>query len=171
LSDVLKLSKSANIGLSYKPNEKLIIKLNERSTKRINFDMNLIDIDDSGLEIPELNYEIKVYIDYNEFQRSVKDLSAFGDKCNLVITDSNVTFSISGKVGKGDITIDDVDLEFEDGVDKEISSLLNIKYLNAFAKTGLSTEVILKLTKGIPFCFECQLEDGYIRFYIGEMEE
>lgn len=171
-SDILKLSKSMNIGMIHKSgDDKLTLKFNESNNKKIQFNMSLSSSDKPELEIPDIDYSVKVFIDSNEFQKTIKDLSSFGKKCNIAVKEKEITFSVKGDAGTGDICITNAEIEYSDVTDKEdeFSADFNIKYLNFFAKASLSNEITLKFAKGFPFCFEYQLDYGFIKFYISQM--
>lgn len=168
-NNILKLSKSSNIGISYKPGtEKLTLKLNEHDKKKIQFDMNLSNVDKNELEMQDIDYSVKIYIETSEFQKSIKDLSSFGKKCNIVVNENDISFTVIGDVGTGEITLSDVEIEYSSDI-YEFTGVFNVKYLNLFAKANLSNEIILKFGKGVPLCIEYQLEYGHVRFYLSEM--
>jgi len=171
-NNVLKLSKSTRIGMSYKPGtEKLALQLNEHDNKKIQFDMTLSSVDKTELEITDIEYSVKVYIDATEFQKSIKDLSSFGKKCSISVEGGDITLSVTGDAGNGQICISDAEIEYSFASEEtsKFEALFNLKYLNLFAKAGLSNEIILKFGKGVPFCFEYVLEYGHVKFFMSEM--
>jgi len=173
LNDILKLSKSPQIGIIYKKDsDKLTLKLNEHSAKKVQFNMTLSsNINKENLEVQEIDYNVTVYIDANELQKSIKDLSLFGKKCIITVTGEDVTLSVLGDAGDGEISLSDADIEFKNESDenKTFKGVFNMKYLNFFAKAGLSNEIILKFGNNVPFCFEYQFENGYVKFYLSQM--
>ncbi len=174
-NDVLKLSKSTQIGMIYKAGaDKVTLKLNENSTKKVQFNMSLSSSDKEQLEISDIEYDVKVYIDSTELQKSIKDLSSFGKKCNITVSENEVILSVTGDIGDGEVCISDAEIEYSESIDEseKITGLFNMKYLNFFAKAGLSNEIIMKFcnNNNIPFCFEYQLEYGYVKFYMSQMQ-
>ncbi len=173
-SDILKLSKSGQIGMIYKKDaDKITLKLNEHNTKKVQFNMTLPVVDKEQLEVREIDYGVKVYIEASELQKSIKDLSSFGKKCTVNVNGSEVTLSVSGDVGDGEVRMSDAEIEYSENVDetKEFTGVFSMKYLNFFAKAGLSNEIIMKFGNNVPFCFEYQLEYGYVKFYLAQMLE
>lgn len=167
-NDILKLSKSAQIGLVYKPEtEKITIKMSETTKKKIQFNMVLSSVDKEELEIGEIIYETKVYIDAIELQKSIKDLSSFGKKCVITVNENEIMLSVTGDAGTGEICISDI--EIETNTNENFTGIFSMKYLNFFAKAGLSNEIVLKFGKNVPFCFEYQLENGYVKFYLAQL--
>jgi proliferating cell nuclear antigen len=169
-NNILKLSKNSSIGISYKEgNDKILINVSEHIHKKIEFEMTLTDIVQEGVQINELEHQFKVYIDTDEFQKSIKDLSAFGDKCTIIVNADSITFKVTGKAGTGKICIDDAEIELDDETD-EIKQTFATKYLALFAKANLSDQVSLKFSKTTPFCCEYTVDDGHVCFYLGQIE-
>ena len=172
LNDILKLSKSPQIGMVHKPeSDKITLKLTEHNNKKVQFNMNLSTVDKEQLQMVDINYNVKVYVDASEFQKSIKDLSSFGKKCKMTVNSNELILSVVGDVGDGEICVSDIEIEYSETTDenKEFSGIFNTKYLNFFAKAGLSNEIVLKFANGVPFCFEYQLDYGYVRFYLTQM--
>lgn len=173
-NDILKLSKSTQIGMVHKiGSDKVTLKLNEHNNKKIQFNMNLAVVDKEQLEVGEIDYNVKVYVDASEFQKSIKDLSSFGKKCNMTVTGNELTLSVTGDAGDGEICVTDAEIEYSEETDEneQFTGVFNVKYLNFFAKAGLSNEIVLKFANGVPFCFEYQLEYGHVKFYLSQMIE
>jgi proliferating cell nuclear antigen len=170
-NNILKLSKSQQISITQKAGitDKVMLQLNENNNKKIQFDMVLTTVDQTEFEIPEINYLAQVYIDSSELQTSIKDLSTFGKRCKITVNENEIFLSVTGDAGTGEISILNTKIEWNGEESGEINSEFNIKYINSFSKAGLSDEVVLKFgPPGVPFCFEYQLEYGYMRFYLGE---
>ncbi len=172
-NNVLKLSKNAKIGLSCKSGiNKVVIKLNEKVDKKIQFDMLLTTIEDSGLDRRKIEHDVEIYIDAVEFQKSIKDLSTFGKKYTISVDLSGcITISVIGDAGTGEITFTDKEVVYPKGDPIEFTGTFNIKYLNLFSKVGLSDEIVLKFGKGVPFCLEYNLKYGHVKFYLSEVSE
>lgn len=172
-SDILKLSKSTHINLIYKKeSDKLTVKINE-NRKKIQFNMNLSTTNKEELELFDINYDVKIYIELSEFQKSIKDLSSFGKKCRMIVKDNDFTLSVTGDAGEGDICVSDAEIEYSQASNEgeEYGGIFDVKYLNLFTKAALIDEIILKFGKDVPFCFEYQFEYGYIRFYLSQMTD
>lgn len=173
LNDALKLGKAGDsIALIYKKNtDKLNIKFGNKKTQ---FNMKLPSTEDFvELEDRDIDYDIKVYTSSGEFQKSIKELSCFGDTCNIKINSEELTITVDGNSGTGEISIDNVEIKFkeseEEQEDQTYSADINISMLNIFSKAGLSNETVLKFKKNSPFCFEYDLDcDSYVKFYIAE---
>lgn len=167
LQNVLNLSKSEQIGLTYKEGaDKVSLKLNDNS-KKVQFNLLLSSTDKDELDIHEIIYDTKIYVDSSEFRKSIKDLSTFGNKCSISAGVDNMSLAVSGDVGSGEVVIDGLEIEGSGGN----LGTFGMKYLNLFAKAGLTDEVVLKFAKDMPFCFEYPLQHGHVRFYLLPMIE
>jgi proliferating cell nuclear antigen PCNA len=171
------MGKSDIISLE-KKDDSLLMKTTDNG-KRISVKMALVEseLEQSLNNNPFENivYDTVVYIDCSEFQKSIKDLSHFGEKCLISIGEDIVIFKSHGKKGSGEIVINDVEIEHErtngERTNREEPDyLFSIKYLNIFSKAGLNNEIIMRLSKGNPLCFEYQLESGSLRFYMPELD-
>jgi proliferating cell nuclear antigen len=171
--DVLKLSKSNNMELLYsqEKNDKIMVKIKENENKIIEFDMNLFNISQDELKIPEVEYHTTVSIDASDFLKTIKDMATFGEKCVFLVRKTSLSIEVSGDAGKCKIVMENNDIEFS-SEQEEVRSMFNIKYIIMFAKASLSGMILLKFGHdNVPFCFENKLEYGYVRFYLGELLE
>merc|ERR1719379_53629 len=69
------------------------------------FSLKLVDIDSEHLGIPETDYKSKITMSSAEFQRICRDLMVLGDTLTIGVEKDNVTFSVAGDIGKGEMTI------------------------------------------------------------------
>merc|ERR1719323_1731723 len=70
-----------------------------------NFSLKLMDIDSEHLGIPETDYKTKVKMASSEFQRICRDLAVLGDTLTIGVNKENVQFSVTGEIGKGEMTL------------------------------------------------------------------
>ncbi|KAL0228077.1 hypothetical protein RCL1_004220 [Eukaryota sp. TZLM3-RCL] len=150
------------------------------------FTLKLMDIDQENLGIPETPYETTIRLGAGEFQRICRDLGQLGDTITISTARDEVTFSASGDIGGGTMTLrpnSNVERD-EDLVEIEQSSPITlsfgVRYLRDFTKaTSLSPLVILKMSPDSPLVVEYVIENlGRISFYVapkieseeGEME-
>jgi proliferating cell nuclear antigen PCNA len=177
-NEILKMGKADVISLE-KKDDSLLMKTTENG-KRISVKMALAESElGQSLNVnpfENIAYDTVAYIDCSEFQKSIKDLSHFGEKCLISFGEDSVIFKSHGKKGSGEIVINDVEIEHEGSVSGSSTSvsdadyLFSIKYLNTFSKAGLNDEIILRLSKGNPLCFEYRMESGSLRFYMPELD-
>ena len=174
LNNILKLSgKNSNINLVYQADhtDKLFINITEKKRKNIEFEMKLVVVEQDSIVVPELIHDLIVYLDTDEFQKTIKDMSCFGENCTISVTQDDVTFSVSGEAGTGKVTISDAEIETTNEEIDGIKLTFSTKYLAEFAKANLSGQVALKLSNTVPFCCEYQLEFGHVKFYLGQKTE
>ena len=170
LNNILKLSKNSSIRINYKADsDKILLNVSEHIHKKIEFEMNLVSIEEEAVQVTEIQHEFIVFLDTDEFQKSIKDLAAFGDKCTIAVTKNDITFITEGEAGTGKISIDDVEIDINGADEPHISLTFNTKYLVMFAKANLSDQVTLKLSATQPFCCEYTLDEGFVRFYLGHI--
>jgi proliferating cell nuclear antigen len=171
LNNILKLSKTSAIKITYEEgSDKILFNVSDNIHKKIEFEMTLMNVEQDLVEITELEYGITVYLETSEFQKSIKDLASFGDKCTIFTTPDDIIFKVSGEAGTGKISIDDAEIEFNDTDKKEISLTFATKYLAIFAKANLSNEVTLKFSDTNPFCCEYTLDHGHVKFFLGQID-
>ena len=167
-SDILKLSSGEDIKISYVPNsDKLSIDLSD--TRTIKFEMNLFNSVQEPIEIEDLIYDYIVYINTKDFIKVIKDLSIFGDKCTIDISDT-IIFTVNGDNGKGEFGVDDVKIKKINDKATALKLVYNLKFLSIFAKTNIVGDMILKLSSVSPFCCEYRHEeDSFVSYYLAQI--
>lgn len=148
LSKLLKCAQNTDsVCLEIKENKPDKLNVEFKSEKKLTkTEMNLMVIDQDGLEIPETDYGCKVVIKATEFQKIMKDISPLGDTCEITVTEDYITFSVTGDIGKIDVQLNTVEKECEINIEKHIKTKFAIKYLSDFSKaTSLSQNVILNM--------------------------
>mmetsp|Transcript_6218 Transcript_6218/g.10716 ORF Transcript_6218/g.10716 Transcript_6218/m.10716 type:complete len:266 (-) Transcript_6218:701-1498(-) len=141
------------------------------------FELKLMDIDSEHLGIPETEYTAVVRMPSSEFQRVVRDLSAFGDSAVISVNKEGIKFTVTGDVGTGNIIIrqgggsaekKEEDQQVVIDLQEPVTLAFALKYLNNFGKAGgLSPTVTISLSQEVPLCVEYKIQDiGYLRFYL-----
>jgi len=153
---------------------------NPKANKLAEFELKLLDIDADVLGIPETDYQAVVKMPATEFQRICRDMTILGDTAVISATKKGVKFSVSGELGKGDITClptTGSDVKDEEQVTIEIEEPVTLtfalRYLNFFTKaTSLSSTVTLSMSKDVPLVVEYPIKGkendniGHVRFYL-----
>merc|ERR1719373_190380 len=70
-----------------------------------NFSLKLMDIDSEHLGIPETDYKTKVQVAAPEFQRICRDLAVIGDTLTISVEKDQISFSVNGEIGKGEMCL------------------------------------------------------------------
>merc|ERR1719284_112473 len=137
------------------------------------FCLKLVDIDSEHLGIPETDYKSQVRMSAPEFQRICRDLMVLGDTLTIGVAKDNVQFSVSGDIGKGEMTIRAATAsDEEEGTTIEsmepVTQTFALRYLNFFTKAStLSNTVILKMSPEVPLMVEYEIDTvGYVRYYL-----
>jgi proliferating cell nuclear antigen len=138
------------------------------------FELKLIDIDSEHLGIPDTEYTCTVRMPSAEFKRIVTEIAVMGDTVQIGVSKDAIKFSVTGDMGKGNITVrksDKVDKKEEQvTIETEDDITLNfaLRYLQMFAKaTPLSSYVTLSMSPEVPLVVEYKIEKkGFIRYYL-----
>lgn len=139
------------------------------SKRSINFNLNLMDIDQERLEPHEIDYTNIIVMDSKEFETVVKDLLSVGDECTIKTNGETIQFEVFGDTGNGVFTIEEAEIKKMEPVSMKV----NTKYLSYFAKCSkLSESVEIKLlNEATPLCITYKFGDNdYIRFYQATLE-
>merc|ERR1719189_2671377 len=138
------------------------------------FSLKLMDIDSEHLGIPDTEYKAKVAMSSREFQRICRDLAVLGDTLTIGVSKDNIQFSVSGEIGKGEMTLrtgqmgDEEDTATVIDCMEPVVQTFAMRYLNFFTKaTVLSKTVTLSLSPEVPLMVEYPVDDvGYVRYYL-----
>merc|ERR1719495_2720595 len=111
-----------------------------------NFSLKLMDIDSEHLGIPETDYKTTVKMSAAEFQRICRDLAVIGDTLSVSVEKDQITFSVNGEIGKGEMSLkSSTDGEDEQTIidcQEPVAQTFAMRYLNFFTKaTSLSKSV------------------------------
>jgi len=147
-------------------------------TKISKYEMKLIDLDQEHLGIPDQDFSCSVKMPSGEFSRICRDLSQIGDTVIVTCAKDGITFSCSGDVGMGQVTLQqtaNMDMKEKDQVEIEMKEAVNLnfslRFLTMFSKAApLASRVKLNLAPAIPLVAEYEIEDveglGKIRYYL-----
>jgi len=156
----------------YNPDKLYINFLNNKENKdAFNhfFELNLVDVEEEGLGIPSVNYDVEFTIDSKKFVDVLSELNTFGQnlsiKCdeNIVELNSN---SDSTKL-KINIPVDDLD-EFAIAEEEEISVAFSLNHLCKMCTSNkLSQKINVSLSNEYPMLIVYNLgDDSKVTFYI-----
>lgn len=110
----------------------------------------------------------------SEFQKVCRDLNVLGETCVISVNKEGVKFSVSGDLGKGNITrkhsttADNDKAHTVIDMEEPVSLTFSLRYLNFFTKaTPLAEMVTISMSKGTPLMVEYPIgELGSVRFYL-----
>lgn len=139
------------------------------------FELKLMDIETEHLGIPNEEYKCTISMPSNEFQRIIRDLAVIGETCIISCTKEGVRFSVSGDLGKGNVTVRqssavDGDEKEQVKIQMEEPVTLNfaLRYLGFFTKaTPLGPTVKLHMSPDVPIVVEYPMENiGSISYFL-----
>lgn len=121
-NDILKLSISSKEFM----NLEIESDLKKTTTK---FELKLLDINENIYEVPEIPMAVTTSIPAIDFQRICRDMSNIGTE--IKITRKENRFSLSCV---GDFANQETAIECVENIDKELSGIYSLRYLNIFTK-------------------------------------
>jgi len=164
--------------VSYKTNgEELDFVSKSQNEERVShFSLKLMEKDYVHLGIPNTDYQTCVHMPSSEFLKICRDLASFGDTLIISVTREQVSFSVTGDIGNGTVSIRNSSATDEKDPDatvidckEDVSQAFTLRYLQHFTKaTPLSKNVTLRMTPPvIPLLVEYKIDElGYIRYYL-----
>lgn len=133
------------------------------------FELNLIDVEQDVLGIPEVDYNVEFTIDSKKFSELVSELNVFGSNLNIRCSENKLEMNANGDAGKlkVNIPIDDLnEYAIAEGEELDISYSLN-HISKMCLSTKLSSSVEIFISIDYPMCFKYNLGDNStVSFYI-----
>jgi proliferating cell nuclear antigen len=174
--------KHSTIELKYDDTDKLFINFlnngtdsNDKKKKEAKgsfehfFELNLIDVEEDGLEIPEVDYDVEFTIDAKKFTDVLSELNTFGQDLNIVCNEQVIELNSSGDAAKLKVNISTGDLDefaIVEGGSLDVSFSLTHLYkmccsmkLSEIINISISTEYPMELKYNLG-------EDSIVVFYI-----
>jgi proliferating cell nuclear antigen len=135
--------------------------------KRI-FTLNLIDIESSDKEMPQLEYTSRIEINSADFISSIEDCSIVSDACSFVIDEGKFIIQSKGlNSAISEFTSDEVKIEAED-----CKSKYSLEYLQKFIKgSKLAEKTILKFSEDHPLKIEIRSDGMELSFILAPRVE
>ena len=133
------------------------------------FELNLIDIEQDTLGIPEVDYDVDFTMKSENFVELINELTVFGSNLNIICGEDLLEFNASGDTGKLKVNIPIDDLN-EYAISE--GETLDISYSsNHIGKMCLSTKlgqhVSLSISSEYPMAIKYDLgDDSNVAFYI-----
>ena len=156
------------------PDKLFINFLNETNNdKKLSFDhffeLNLIDIDEDSLGIPDVDYDIEFTIETKKFIELLTELNTFGPDLNIKCNEELVELNSNGETTKLKVNIPVEHLDefsISEGETLDISFSLN-HLCKMCTSVKLSSQINIGLSKEYPMLLSYNLGDNSnISFYI-----
>ena len=102
--------------------------LSENKKTNTKFQLKLLDINESRIEVPEIDMTTITTLPSVDFQRLCRDMSNIGSEIEIKRSGTSISFNCSGDFANQETTIDALDDS------PTITGLYSLKYLNIFTK-------------------------------------
>lgn len=133
------------------------------------FELNLIDVDEDGIGVQQMDYDVEFTISSEKFVGVLTELFIFGPDLKIKCSESAMELNANGDSTKLkiDIPIDDLD-EFAIGEGYELDVSFSLKHLCSMClSTNLSKSINVSLSDEYPMLLSYNLgDDSKIDFYI-----
>ena len=175
LQKVLKLCNNDDIlSIHYDPSSQKLQLLYEstKGSSISHFDLNLLDIDEESLSIPDVNYDTTVVMPSFEFSRICNSFKDLGDTIEISSGKHGIKFSFSSDVTSGNVTISDSSMSDSSEatfvkVEKPTTVSFSLKYLCMFTKGGiLAPTVKIMISDNMPMIVEYAFKEGHVTYYM-----
>ena len=115
--------------------------------------LNLIEIDEENLSMPDCEFDVVITYNATNFQKLIKDMSALSDTIEIKSYNKQLMFSCTGDYASQETTIGEAtdDIKFNKSTDEIIQGCYLSKHLLSFTKcTNLCNNVTLYLKNDYP---------------------
>ena len=158
---LLKIVKNHDIVTFFveKNSNELGIKI-ENPTKKINtvFHLNLLDLDDLNIELPDIGFGAILNLSSSEFHKVCKDSQVLSDTIEIRTVNDSIIFRSQGDFATKECTIEeneDTVVQFLKKSEEITQGVFNLKFLNLFAKcTNANSLVQLSLKNNFPIMLQ-----------------
>lgn len=133
------------------------------------FELNLIDVEEDGLEIPEVDYDVEFIIDAKKITDVLSELNTFGQDLNIMCNEQVIELNACGDAAKLKVNILTSDLDeyaiVEEGKLDVSFSLTHLYKMCCSMK--LSESIYISISAEYPMALKYNLnEDSNVVFYI-----
>lgn len=136
--------------------------LSESKKQKSNFQLKLLDIDESQIEVPELDATCMTTMPSVDFQRICRDMSNIGSEIAIARHRNIMTLACEGDFANQETTLETVE-----HVDNSVSGVFSLKYLNIFTKaTGMCASVQVVQEQAFLILQYNVANLGHLKFYL-----
>jgi len=147
------------------------------------FEVKLMDIDTEQLEIPEIDYNVDMSINSQDWSKIMSQMNTFGEKTRISLgtdEEQNIYIKTNGDIGKMQVTIkqeqvDEFAIEEGEKIEIEFSTkflllMSEFSSLNAISNLHFSSNYPMKMCLSLDHWMEEDDEkeeiNSYIKFYL-----
>lgn len=164
-------SNSDNISfiMKKKNTSHMIIRIeNSEKKSRTEYNLNLLDLDQENLSIPETEVDYIINLPSNDFQRLCRDMQNLSEFINIKLENDILQISCEGDFASQNTSIGETShgLIFQKKSDVIYNHTFSLKYINLFTKsTNLSNTIEISLKTNYPLSIKYSVANlGQIRF-------
>jgi proliferating cell nuclear antigen PCNA len=133
------------------------------------FELNLVDVEEEGLGIPSVDYDVEFTIESKKFVDVLSELNTFGQNLSINCNETIIELSANSDSTKLKINIpvDDLD-EYAIAEEEEISVAFSLNHLCKMCTSNkLSQKINVSLSNEYPMLLVYNLgDDSKVTFYI-----
>ncbi len=133
------------------------------------FELNLIDVDEDNLEIPEVDYDVEFKIETKKFVEVLSELNTIGQNLNITCSESEVKLNATGDTTKLNINIPVENLEeYAIAEDEIIDISFSLSHLcKMCVSIKISSTINISMSREYPMSLLYDLgDDSNILFFI-----
>jgi proliferating cell nuclear antigen len=136
--------------------------LSESKKQKSNFQLKLLDIDESQIEVPELDATCMTTMPSVDFQRICRDMNNIGSEIAIARHKNIMKLTCEGDFANQETTLETVE-----NVDASVSGVFSLKYLNIFTKaTGMCASVQIVQEQAFLILQYNVANLGHLKFYL-----
>ena len=143
----------------------------------VDFRLNLLNIQEEKLVIPDIKYSNKIIVNSNEFYDICKNFSDIDDYVKIECYVNSVKFQVHGLQQTGCIIYNaskekqNIHLKnhlIQIDNSHNIEQNYSLKYLQMIANGSvINNSITLQIHEKYPLCIQCDLKDGgFIKYYL-----
>lgn len=148
----------------------------------VQFKLNLLNIQEEKLVIPDIKYNNKIIVNSNEFYNICKNFSDIDDYVKIECFVNSVKFEVLGLQQRGCIIYneskEDENIQLKNHLiqidnSHNIEQNYSLKYLQMIANGFvINNSITLQIHEQYPLCIQCDLKDGgFIKYYLAPQND
>ena len=148
---------------------------NSNKNSVTNFKLQLLDIDEAQITIPDIDFSAVITIPSQDFQKYCRDMSNLSDTMEIRSVDNQLILSCEGDFANQEIVIGESEggkMEFTDSYspDEVIQGEFSLKFLTLFTKaTNLCSSIQMYLKNDSPLLLDYGIANlGNIKFVLAQ---
>jgi proliferating cell nuclear antigen len=135
--------------------------------RNMEFSLNLMDIDTERFEMPDCGaYDVELKMQTSMYSKIMSNFSLLGnDSCVIESKDNTLAISTNGDIGSSKITLSQNE-NIEIKAHSDVLSSFSMRYLLAFSKSTVSSQVSIYVSADIPLLVSYKYHTGFLNFFV-----